>query len=143
DGRHRRALNGRQEDATHRIAHGRSKAALERLGIESPDRARQRLALEPQPLWPLKTLPQHGYCPFAAAPSGLPDLHCWSPTSRRRSESCGPVTGTCRDAYFEYNSTISGPCTGRLICSRVGSDDTRPASLAESKLSHSGIPRPF
>ena len=30
--------------------------------------------------------------------------------------------------YFEYNSTISCSCTGRLICSRVGSEATRPDS---------------
>src|SRR5262249_13021358 len=45
--------------------------------------------------------------------------------------------------YFEYNSTISCSCTGRLICSRVGIETTRPVMVFVSNESHSGIPRPL
>src|SRR5262245_60329112 len=45
--------------------------------------------------------------------------------------------------YFEYNSTISCSCTGRLICSRVGTEPIFADSAAGSNCSHSGTPRPF
>src|SRR5207244_5795223 len=45
--------------------------------------------------------------------------------------------------YFEYNSTISCSCTGRLICSRVGIELTRPLIVFASNDSHSGMPRPL
>src|SRR5262245_35295982 len=45
--------------------------------------------------------------------------------------------------YFEYNSTMSCSCTGRLICSRVGVDATRPDIVFGSNDSHSGMPRPL
>src|SRR5205823_10674836 len=46
-------------------------------------------------------------------------------------------------AYFEYSSTISCSWTGRLICSRVGIELTRPVMEFGSNDSHSGMPRPF
>src|SRR5678815_4771226 len=47
------------------------------------------------------------------------------------------------DSYLLYSSTISCSCTGRLICSRVGSEAMRPAMAPESNESHSGTPRPL
>src|SRR4030081_972388 len=45
--------------------------------------------------------------------------------------------------YFEYSSTISCSCTGRLICSRVGIDMIRPVIVVASNESHPGMPRPL
>src|SRR6266511_1745006 len=44
--------------------------------------------------------------------------------------------------YLLYNSTINCSCTGRLICSRVGTDTTLP-DISPSSDSHSGTPRPL
>src|SRR5262245_15055297 len=51
--------------------------------------------------------------------------------------------GCALETYFEYNSTISCSCTGKLICSRVGTDLTLPVIVFGSNDSQSGMPRPF
>src|SRR5204863_6101591 len=45
--------------------------------------------------------------------------------------------------YFEYSSTMSCSCTGRLICSRVGTELIFAATSPASSWSHSGTPRPL
>ena len=59
DRRDRRALDRRQQHAPQRVADGRAEAALERLRVEPPEPIGQRLALELEPLRPLKTFPEH------------------------------------------------------------------------------------
>ena len=161
DGRHRRALDRRQQHAPHGVADRRSESPFERLRGEPAKPIRQGFTFEIQTLGPLKTFPQHCCRPFACGRSpGPPDLLLMSPASRRRSEGCGPMIGVCcafllpslagsedpaRTAvpYFEYSSTISCSCTGRLICCRVGSDEMRADEPEASTVSHSGTPRPL
>ena len=71
----RRAFNRRQQHAAQRVADGRAEAALERLRVEAAEPVGERLALELEPLGPLKTFPEHVLCPFADGPAdGPPDL---------------------------------------------------------------------
>ena len=55
----RRALDRGQQHAPQRVADGRAEPALERLRVEAPEPVGQGLALEFEPLGPLKTFPQH------------------------------------------------------------------------------------
>src|SRR6187549_3374518 len=104
--------------------------------------------------------------PFAngpAAPASRPACYIRRPPAAGLL-SCGPAAGNheglevhegpsilrvprylrgLRVCYFEYNSTISCSCTGRLICSRVGTDPILPDSAFGSNCSHSGTPRPL
>jgi hypothetical protein len=57
--RDRRAFNRREQHAPHRVANGRAEPALERLRVKSAEPVGERLALELQPLGPLKTFPEH------------------------------------------------------------------------------------
>ena len=59
DRRDRRAFNRRQQHAPQGVADGRAEPALERLRVEPSEPIRERLALELQPLGPLKTFPEH------------------------------------------------------------------------------------
>ena len=71
----RRAFNRRQQHAPQRVADGGAETALERLRVEPAEPVGERLALELQPLGPLKTFPEHDVCPFADGPAdGPPDL---------------------------------------------------------------------
>ena len=87
DRRDRRALDRGQQHAPQRVADGRAEPALERLRVEAAEPIRQRLALELQPLGPLKTFPEHSSRSFrfrrpdvsAARPAVSP------PASHRRS----------------------------------------------------------
>src|SRR5262245_44370036 len=90
--------------------------------------------------------------PFAYGPAdGPPDLPVTAGLPPQVCSGCGPADSEFRIQncefgilnYFEYNSTISCSCTGRLICSRVGMETTRPEMAAGSNRSHSGMPRPF
>ena len=56
---HRRSLDRRQQHAPKRVADRGAEAALERLRVETPEPIRERLALELEPLGPLKTFPEH------------------------------------------------------------------------------------
>ena len=172
DGGHRGALDRRQQHAPQRVPDRRPEPALERLRVEPAEPIGQGLTLEFEPLGTLKTFPQHdvdlsfrhrGPAPGARLPQTC-GTHRRPPAAGLKS--CGPAMGTiatdtdstshlletdaprrakCRpcSAYFEYSSTMSCSCAGRLICSRVGSDDTRPDSAAGSRRSQSGMPRPF
>src|SRR5437763_14656112 len=73
---------------------------------------------------------------------GPPDLQVTGDLAPQVCQGCGPADANVVD-YFEYNSTISCSCTGRLICSRVGIDTIRPVMLFTSKDSQPGIPRPL
>src|SRR6516164_4661162 len=84
------------------------------------------------------TGPQTGP-PDLQVTTGLPPQVC----VRLRAGGSRANGSEPRADYFEYNSTISCSCTGRLICSRVGIDTMRPDTVLGSKDSHSGIPRPF
>ena len=118
DARDRGALDRRQEHATQRVADRGPETALERLGGELAVPIGQGLRIELQPFRSLEAFPQHQVSPFRRpGPSLL--------------------------LYFEYSSTINCSCTGRLICSRVGSAATRPVMVDASNSSQSGIPRPL
>src|SRR5262249_31213291 len=98
--------------------------------------------------------------PETAADGGLRayavDSQLPIPTSQRTSNAEEPIGGWMLgilwevgvaelgiDTYLLYSSTISCSCTGRLICSRVGSDEMRPLIWPASNDSQSGMPRPF
>src|SRR5581483_9652950 len=75
---------------------------------------------------------------------GPPDLQGSAGLPPQVCQGCGPAASEAPiPGYFEYNSTISCSCTGRLICSRVGIETTRPVVDAGSNESHSGMPRPL
>jgi hypothetical protein len=130
----RRSLDGRQQHAPKRVADGRAEAAFKRLGVEPPEPVGEGVALEVETLGTLKTFPEHGYF---LSPTGRqfrpPDLHVDPPASRCRSVKLRAVGWLDHEGhddhekiscpscawwfpYFEYNSTISCSCTGRLIC---------------------------
>ena len=154
DRRDRRALDRGQQHAPQRVADRRAEAALERLRVEPAEPVGERLALELQPLRPLKTFPQHLVSSFRVRrpiPRAPPDLPFRSPPPAAGLGGCGPAgyvervgqfravrtaltrrsprASSAREpSYLQYSSTISCSCTGRLICSRVGSDAMRPVS---------------
>src|SRR4029079_17520663 len=119
--RDRGALDRGEQHPPQRVTDRRAEAALERLRVKAPEPVGEGLALEFEPLGPLKTFPQHvsDYLSF-----GRPVVNvrrtcdcapCLPPQvlERLRAESVGGVNRR----YFEYNSTMSCSCTGRLICS--------------------------
>ena len=61
----RRAFDRREQHAPQRVADRRAEAALERLRVEPAEPIGEGLALEFEPLGPLKTFPQHVCLPFA------------------------------------------------------------------------------
>ena len=134
----RRALDRGEQHAAQRVADRRAEPALERLRVEAAEPVGEGLALELEPLRPLKTFPQHVSVFLSVErPAWPPPDLPLSPASRRRpGKAAGGGPRSCRDlqvrptAYFEYSSTMSCSCTGRLICSRVGSEATRPRMLA-------------
>ena len=140
----RRAFNRGEQHAPQRVADRRAEAALERLRVEAAEPVGERLALELEPLGSLKTFPEHRACPFANGPAdGPPDLQVTADLPpqvcvRLRAGGCEvelnwkveleipSLSSSLTSAYFEYSSTISCSCTGRLICSRVGIEMMRP-----------------
>ena len=59
DGRDGRPFDRREQHAPQGVTDRRPESALERLRMKASEPVRERLALEFQPLGPLKTLPQH------------------------------------------------------------------------------------
>ena len=150
--RDRRPFDRGEQHAAQRVTDRRAEAALERLRVEAPEPVGEGLALEFEPLGPLKTFPQHVLSTFGRTPCRATAGPALTPASRRRSGKARghdgyPADRCCRaasrSAYFEYNSTINCSWTGRLICSRVGSEAMRPDIVPASNDSHSGTPRPF
>ena len=91
DRRDRRALNRGQQHAPQRVADRRAETALERLRVKPAEPIRERLALELQPLRPLKTFPQHLLLSFRSGPNlgRPPDLPFRSPPPTAGLEGCG------------------------------------------------------
>ena len=67
----RRALDRGEQHAAQRVADRRAEAALERLRVEPAEPVGERLALELEPLGPLKTFPEHVLIVPFARPSDV------------------------------------------------------------------------
>jgi len=74
--RHRRPLDRGEQHAPHGVADRRAEPALKGLRGETAEPVGERLALELQPLGPLKTFPKHRVCPLhsRARHERAPDL---------------------------------------------------------------------
>src|SRR4029077_2668024 len=125
----------------------------------------ESLALELEPLGTLKAFPEHVTFPSsfvrpslsarrirvdplppAADPEWLRAGGRLKDGRRKQEEGKYFASSVLRlpsFSYLLYSSTMSCSCTGRLICSRVGSEAILPVIAPASNDSHSGTPRPF